>query len=122
MRTVSSADIELDVCDRCHGVWLDPSEFEFLHRLKNQLSTDESQTDSWSFKCASCSCREMRQIDSEHGLVYRCTECFGVYVPKALIEPNEASELANEKENDVNWFKDVFGPLGYLLEGLASLK
>ena len=122
MRLVSNAGLEVDVCDKCHGVWLDPSEFKFIDDLKSDLSKTESSVELWNFKCPSCSNRSCQRIDTDQGAVYGCGGCFGVYVPRSLVEVDKPATTSAANESEKQWFRDIFGPLGYIIEGLASLK
>ena len=121
MRLVKHVDLEIDVCDTCHGIWLDPEEFKFLHKLAASLSDSESAVDSWNFKCPGCESRDSQGISTELGTAHRCISCLGVFLPRELLEGTSKS-VDNNQSPDTNWFRDVWGPLGYLIESLSSLK
>lgn len=120
MRSVSRDDVMLDVCDSCHGVWLDPHEFEMLPKLSASLTPEASPTNDWDFKCPGCSCRSNVLVDTQIGKLHRCTDCAGVYIPHRLLEMK--AEAPDAVEDEFSWFKDVFGPIGHILSELASLK
>ena len=105
MRIVTRSETELDVCDSCRGVWLDPHEFASLPKLKNSLSDQPSSVSDWNFKCPGCSCRDFELAKSAVGDVYCCSDCSGVFVPRDIIRPQGAAKEIND--GDVNWFKDV---------------
>jgi len=121
MRVVEHASIELDVCDACHGVWLDPGELELLAKLSDAVSEKPSKSNAWDFKCPRCSSREHGLVEITLGEALRCVSCSGVYLPRKLVEQH-VSVSSGDSPAGVRWFRDFLGPLGYFLDGLSSLK
>ena len=91
MRLVKHVDLEIDVCDTCHGIWLDPEEFKFLHKLTASLSDSESDVDSWNFKCPGCESRDSQRISTDLSTAHRCISCLGVFLPRELLESTSKS-------------------------------
>lgn len=120
MRLVIQDDIELDVCDSCQGVWLDPHEFEQLENLKNSLAETSSEPDAWKFKCPCCEGSRNDVVSTNFGSVIRCVACCGVFVPRQLL--GSIAEQPKESTEELNWFKDVWGPIGYILTELSTLR
>ena len=121
MRVVNRDDLELDVCDSCEGVWLDPHEFVQLNKLKESLSRVSSEPDAWNFKCPSCGISERDVVTTEFGGVIRCLGCSGVFVPRQLL--GSSAPVKSEKPGEeTSWFKETFFAIGDLLEALSLLR
>ena len=119
MRLVEHEGLEIDVCDACHGIWLDPDEFQFLPKLAASLSAPKNPADGWNFKCPGCESRDAKPISTELGSAHRCGSCFGVFIPRELLA-DESLVSDNDPKPDANWIRDAGGPLTDLLEFLSS--
>lgn len=92
LRMVVERDVEIDVCDQCHGVWLDAGELDALADDNDVAPRDFSADDIHDLKCPRCSKRDFATITLEIGSFARCADCGGVFVGGETLDCLSKSE------------------------------
>jgi Zn-finger nucleic acid-binding protein len=119
MRVVHESGVSIDVCDICHGVWLDAGELDQLacridftsHRFKNSSIAQLS--------CPQCATSSFASIETPRGEFVICIDCKGVFVAGATFD--ELAALGNESKrsskvaNGVLETPSILASLGDLL-------
>ena len=80
LRLVIESGVDIDVCDKCLGVWLDPGE---LSSLADELTFSPRQFDAdgtSNLKCPRCDTRHFATVDTQLGCFCRCADCGGLFV------------------------------------------
>ena len=80
LRFVVECNVDIDVCDACHGVWLDPGELDSLSNSSGFTPREFSADELFDLKCPRCSTREFASVRTELGAFARCSRCGGVFV------------------------------------------
>jgi Zn-finger nucleic acid-binding protein len=95
---VEHDDVEVDVCDRCRGVWLDAGELE---RLGIAPETTAVVAESSRYLCPRCD-RPMRQIRRRGVELEECPAGHGVWLDAGELErlcaPRLETIFANPKQ------------------------
>ena len=126
MIVVEHNQIELDYCDKCHGVWFDTGELQLLLEsvgldsaasfLDNILETEEAMTEEKKRKCPLC-LQKMKKVNLESKvLVDLCPQGDGIW-----FDGNEVSALIKElvkktptqrgaQQNMISFLGEVFQP------------
>ena len=78
LRIVHEEGIEIDVCDSCHGVWLDPGELEAIGNTEFSPRTFRYDV-LISSSCPRCD-GKFSTATTEMGPIARCVGCGGVFV------------------------------------------
>lgn len=98
LRLVIESGIEIDVCDECLGVWLDPGELTSLGK-DFAFSPRQFDADATSdLRCPRCSTRRFAAAETDHGRFTRCTDCGGVFVGGETLATLSKSEPANTSD------------------------
>ncbi len=113
VKEIWEADVEVDVCPKCHGIWLDPGELEriqqtqeidYSQELQAALNEDalaynhERQLQEEAIACPSCGARMTKE---EHGfnqwiVIDICPSCHGIWLDPGELE---LLEMYYEKEH-----------------------
>jgi len=80
LRLVVECDVDIDVCDKCHGVWLDAGELDALADSNDFAPRDFSADELHHLKCPRCSKCDFATITTGLGSIARCADCGGVFV------------------------------------------
>ena len=100
MRLVVESDVDIDVCDDCHGVWLDPGELDALADSQSFSPRDFTSDQLGTLKCPRCRTRKFASIHMPFGVLTRCADCGGVFVGGETLDcitKCERSELKGSK-------------------------
>ena len=62
----AESGVDIDVCDECHGVWLDPGELDALANTTQLMPRQFAADDLSDLKCPRCFTLAFAQI--EHGI------------------------------------------------------
>ena len=110
METITYAEIEVDRCRRCKGIWFDMLEHEHLKDVEGSESIDIGNPELGKqydylrrVTCPSCSSQLIAMVDKDqpHIRFEACTSCYGVFF--------DAGEFKDYKEHNVlDFFKDLF--------------
>ncbi|PKN45203.1 MAG: hypothetical protein CVU59_09725 [Deltaproteobacteria bacterium HGW-Deltaproteobacteria-17] len=116
VKEVYEADVEIDKCPKCRGIWLDAGELEkiqqtqeidYSSRLKAAINADAAkfnhgrQLDEASLTCPSCAATMEKQ---EHGfnkwiVIDFCPQCRGIWLDEGELE---ALEIYYEQEHQLH--------------------
>jgi Zn-finger nucleic acid-binding protein len=80
LRLVVERNVNIDVCDNCHGVWLDPGELAQLIDSNDFTASGSTVSGRSDLKCPRCSTQEFSTIRADIGSIARCDKCCGVFV------------------------------------------
>ena len=107
MRSVIESGIEIDVCDACNSIWLDPGELNQLSRRWNKdrssnkevfsLSVDETTVrphELAELSCPRCACQEFCDIGYRDMQMSRCDGCGGVHIDHENLERMRSASQA----------------------------
>ena len=92
LRLVIESGVDIDVCDKCLGVWLDPGE---LTSLANDLTFSPRRFDADAasdLKCPRCDTRHFATAETDLGQFTRCTDCGGLFVSGETLDALAQSE------------------------------
>lgn len=92
LRLVVEQDVELDVCDECHGVWLDPGELDALSDTSDFSSRGFNADQIAELNCPRCSTRTFKEAETAVGAFTRCSNCQGVFVSGDTLDCIAGSE------------------------------
>jgi Zn-finger nucleic acid-binding protein len=118
--------IELDYCDKCHGVWFDTGELELLLRslgldsaspfLNGILETEEAKTDEKKRRCPLCR-QKMKKVNLETKvLVDLCHQGEGIWFDggevRALISQlaQKTTVKPDAPQKVISFLGEVFKP------------
>ena len=114
-------DVEIDVCDQCHGVWLDHGELETISNGEDFLAHRQASERLDRLRCPRCDTDRFSVIEMEEGVLAQCGECRGLFVEGPIIErvaklrPTRTSEGRTLKAAadvaEVLWWTHVLGAL-----------
>ncbi len=110
MEKVTFAQIEVDRCTNCKGLWFDMLEHEHLKAMQNSESIDVGKVDIGKeydkidkIDCPVCQTRMIRMVDKDqpHIRYEACTSCYGVFF--------DAGEFRDYKEETIlDFFQELF--------------
>lgn len=120
MRVCVERGIELDICDRCKGVWLDAGE------LTKLAEDEESRRCSWTiptnqesppttFHCSRCSDTLLVKIVIKHHAFLGCRICNSLFVDSETLDNITSTGEYNEES------KTRAGIAGGMLDALSAL-
>jgi len=103
MRVCVERDIELDICDRCHGVWLDAGE------LTKLVNAQEGSDGTWkiptqqecsvtALHCSRCSDNYLVKIGFEHYAFQGCLVCDGLFIDSETLDHLTSAYESEEQE------------------------
>jgi Zn-finger nucleic acid-binding protein len=119
LRQVVECDVEIDVCDKCHGVWLDAGELDTLAENNDFSPCDFSADEIHDLQCPRCSKRHFATITTGIGTFARCADCGGVFAGGETVDclsESERSELPSKQtEKTIVMSADVLSSLLDLL-------
>lgn len=83
-------DSVVDECADCHGVWVDWFDVE-LERVVEQMTENAPRGAAWSkaegtHGCPRCQSRLHEEERGPGGVLYRCGECGGAFVPRTSFD------------------------------------
>jgi len=80
LRLVVESNAEIDVCDDCCGIWLDPGELDQIATsTRETLSTIDSVSID-DLQCPRCRTRDFSSIRTNLGGFALCSTCDGMFV------------------------------------------
>ena len=79
LRVQEEANVEIDVCDSCSGIWLDAGE---LARISDQTraSINDLSTKLNELRCPRCNTHDFTSIETDFGAFAMCRDCAGMFV------------------------------------------
>lgn len=80
MRPVVEKGVTIDVCDDCHGVWLEPGELNSLARNTEFLPGDVDVSYRDDVNCPRCDQNKFADVSTCYGTLSRCVHCGGIFV------------------------------------------
>ncbi|MBU1535151.1 zf-TFIIB domain-containing protein [Myxococcota bacterium] len=112
-KEIYEAEIEIDMCPTCRGLWLDPGELEtiqqtqeidYSERLEHNVNKEameynrERQLKAEPIKCPGCSTLMEKQEHDHNSLIVIdfCPSCFGIWLDEGELE---ALEIYYEREH-----------------------
>ena len=109
MEKVTHAEIEVDRCTDCKGLWFDMLEHEHLKAVEGSEAIDIGDPKAGKdhdviarIDCPVCRTQMIRMVDKDqpHIRYEACTTCYGVYF--------DAGEFRDYKEETIlDFFKDL---------------
>ncbi len=109
---VPYANIEVDRCTDCHGIWFDSLEAQALKKVKGAETIDIGDPKTGKkfnqvgdINCPKCSTKMTKMVDvKQHHIWYeKCPLCYGIWF--------DAGEFKDFKEESINdFFRDMFSP------------
>ena len=110
MQTITYADIDVERCDGCKGLWFDMLERQHLAAIEGSEAIDIGSAKTGErfnqiddIKCPHCRCSMLKMVDAQQRHIWyeACPSCYGVYF--------DAGEFRDYKENTVmDFFRDLF--------------
>lgn len=110
LEAVVYADIEVDRCTNCKGIWFDSMEAQTLKKIAGSESIDTGDPKTGSefneqgnINCPKCKTRmtKMVELNQSHIWYEKCPVCYGVWF--------DAGEFKDFKEEGMlDMFKDIF--------------
>lgn len=73
-------DVEIDICDSCHGVWLDQGELEIISNGKDFDPHADAIEGLPDLRCPRCDIQTFTTIQMEEGRLAQCSDCHGLFV------------------------------------------
>lgn len=86
LRLVVASEVEIDVCDICHAIWLDAGELEKIGETRSLVSREFATSELSLLRCPRCSTRSFGTIETDRGSFAICTKCRGVLVGGKTVE------------------------------------
>lgn len=122
LRLVIESGVDIDVCDECLGVWLDPGE---LTSLADDLAFSPRQFDACAtseLNCPRCTTRHFAVVETEWGRFTRCVDCGGLFVGGETLDALAKSEASvDDQVPKVLPTKESAIMTTELLQGVAEL-
>lgn len=118
MRLVDSSGVEIDICDSCHGVWLDSGELDRISDGERFANRSFGDSELSNLKCPRCLTRTFGMIETERGTFAICITCKGVFVGGKTIE--QITGMAEESKAGTTAM-DVLAEAPNLLSLLGDL-
>ncbi|MBW4493132.1 MAG: zf-TFIIB domain-containing protein [Oscillatoria princeps RMCB-10] len=110
LEAVLHANIEVDRCGNCKGIWFDSLEAQALKKIEGSESLDIGDTQTGSkynemgnINCPKCHTKMTKMVDLNQPHIWyeKCPVCYGIWF--------DAGEFKDYKEEDVtDIFKDIF--------------
>ena len=86
LRSIQESGVPIDVCDQCHGVWLDPGELDALTQdAEFQPGTPDVDIRP-DLKCPRCHQQGFKNVDTNIGTFARCIHCGGLFVDGTTLD------------------------------------
>ena len=96
MRVVIEAGVSIDVCDNCHGVWLDAGELDRLTHKTDFPSHQLEHSTVLQLECPRCAKDSFARVETPNASFVICVDCKGIFVSGStfdeLISPKNKSE------------------------------
>ncbi len=118
MRLEDLSGVEIDICDTCHGVWLDPGELDQISDLRRFVNRSFGDSELSNLKCPHCSTRTFGMVETARGTFAICITCKGVFVGGKTIE--QLAGMAEESKAGTTAM-DVIVEVPNLLSLLSDL-
>ncbi len=110
LEAVVYADIEVDRCTDCKGIWFDSLEAETLKKIKGSESIDIGDPTMGSkldaigdINCPKCKTKMTKMVDSKQTHIWyeKCPVCYGIWF--------DAGEFKDFKQEGLaDMFRDIF--------------
>ena len=119
MRVVIESGVSIDVCDICHGVWLDAGELDRLTRKTDFPSHRLKHSTALQLECPQCAMGSFAPVDTPKVSFVICVDCKGVFVSGSTFDELTAqkneSEPRSKVENAVLETPSILASLGDIL-------
>jgi len=99
LRLVVDSGVDIDVCDKCLGVWLDPGELTTLASEQTFSARQFDPEATSCLKCPRCNTRRFGWVDTDFGRFTRCADCGGLFVGGETIDALAKSEPSASNPN-----------------------
>lgn len=110
LESVVYADIEVDRCTDCHGIWFDSQEAQTLKDIEGSEAIDTGDPKIGSkfnaiedINCPKCQTKMTKMVDLKQNHIWyeKCPICYGIWF--------DAGEFKDYKQEDIqDIFKDIF--------------
>ncbi|MEQ9000117.1 MAG: zf-TFIIB domain-containing protein [Coleofasciculus sp. B1-GNL1-01] len=110
LESVVYADIEVDRCADCHGIWFDSQEAQTLKTIEGSEAIDTGDPKIGSkfnaiedIDCPKCKARMTKMVDLKQSHIWyeKCPICYGIWF--------DAGEFKDYKQEDIqDIFKGIF--------------
>lgn len=110
LETITYADVEVDRCTDCKGIWFDSLEAETLKKIKGSESIDIGDPKTGSkfdeigdINCPKCQTKMTKMVDLKQSHIWyeKCPVCFGIWF--------DAGEFKDFKEEGLaDIFRGIF--------------
>lgn len=110
LESVVYADIEVDRCTDCHGIWFDSQEAQTLKEIEGSEAIDTGDPKIGSkyntiedINCPKCKTKMTKMVDLKQNHIWyeKCPICYGIWF--------DAGEFKDYKQEDIqDIFKDIF--------------
>jgi len=118
MITLELAEVEIDYCGQCSGIWLDAGELELLldspqqaRKLLDSFEIDRDCTEK-PRKCPICH-KKMQKIivglSDKKLLIDRCPKADGLWFDRGELKDILKTAVFDEQNKVVNLLTDMFG-------------
>jgi uncharacterized protein len=110
LETVTYADVEVERCTDCKGIWFDSLEAETLKKVKGSESIDIGDPKTGSkfdaigdINCPKCQTKMTKMVDSKQTHIWyeKCPVCYGIW-----FDAGEFKDFKQEGLTDI--FLDIF--------------
>lgn len=116
MREVREANVAIDVCNNCHGVWLDAGELEQLADAGNLVVPAGSRPVAIAgLQCPHCAEHDFSLVNYAKGGIAVCKACRGTFIN------GETLDRIARAENKNNPFYDGANTLVNLMDFLGAI-
>lgn len=86
MRRVVESGVSIDVCDGCHGTWLDSGELQSLTGYESAVRDSHSAQPNSASRCPRCRNHGLATATALSETVLQCTHCEGIFVDGAVLD------------------------------------
>ena len=86
LRLVIENNVDIDVCDGCHSIWLDPGEIDTIAKGNDFSIRNFSSEETLELICPRCSTRNFVAIQTKLGAFAQCADCRGVFVGSETLD------------------------------------
>lgn len=128
LRIIVDHKTEIDVCDRCHGVWLDAGELQRLTsvaEIRNQFAVAGTEPD---LSCPRCK-KPLMALANKDVEIASCASCNGMFISGALLEryrshaKSNAAIQSSDPESKISIFEigSAFTSIVDLLAAIATI-
>lgn len=119
MRVVMESGVSIDVCDICHGVWLDAGELDRLTHNADFPSHRLEHSTALQLECPQCAKDSFARVETPNASFVICVDCKGVFVSGStfdeLTAQKSGSEPRSKVENAVLETPGILASLGDIL-------